>query len=72
MLPQLALPFVGLTTGHEEEETLSLYLREVRQIPLLTAQEEQGLIERMRTGDGAARDRLVRANLRLVVRIARG
>ena len=51
---------------------LAAYLRDIQQIPLLTADEEKGLARRGYTGDPAARDHLVRANLRLVVNIARG
>jgi RNA polymerase primary sigma factor len=47
------------------------YLSEIDQTPLLTAQEEIELSLRVQEGDFAARDHLVRANLRLVVRIAR-
>jgi RNA polymerase primary sigma factor len=48
------------------------YLREINETPLLSAKEEQELAYRIGDGDCAARDRMVRANLRLVVNIARG
>jgi RNA polymerase primary sigma factor len=51
---------------------LETYLREINQTPLLTAEEERELAHRIGAGDYAARDRMVRANLRLVVNIARG
>ena len=51
---------------------LAAYLRDIQQIPLLTAEEEKGLARRGVAGEAAARDHLVRANLRLVVSIARG
>lgn len=51
---------------------LETYLREINQTALLTADEEKMLSRRISAGDGAARDRMVRANLRLVVNIARG
>jgi RNA polymerase primary sigma factor len=47
-------------------------LREINQTPLLTADEERELAARIGAGDYAARDQMVRANLRLVVNIARG
>jgi RNA polymerase primary sigma factor len=47
------------------------YLIEIDETPLLTAQEERELATRVRAGDMAARDQLVRANLRLVVSVAR-
>ena len=51
---------------------LETYLREINETALLTADEEKMLSRRISAGDGAARDRMVRANLRLVVNIARG
>jgi len=47
------------------------YLREIRDDTLLTAQEEVELARAARRGDEAARARLIRSNLRLVVKIAR-
>jgi RNA polymerase primary sigma factor len=58
---------------HDQVQTpLTAYLRDIYQIPLLTADEEKALARRICAGDAAARDHLVRANLRLVIRIARG
>jgi RNA polymerase primary sigma factor len=51
---------------------LETYLREINEMALLTADEEKMLAHRIAAGDNAARDRMVRANLRLVVNIARG
>jgi RNA polymerase primary sigma factor len=50
---------------------LELYLSEINSTPLLNTEDERVLARRIATGDPAARDRLVRANLRLVVRLAR-
>src|SRR5262245_53929849 len=50
---------------------LEAYLREIDTTPLLDAHQEQQLAGRVQAGDPAARDHLVRANLRLVVSIAR-
>ena len=47
------------------------YLGEINRTPRLTAAEEIGLAARVTDGDAEARDRMVRANLRLVVSIAR-
>jgi RNA polymerase primary sigma factor len=47
------------------------YLREINETPLLKAEEEKELAYRIEDGDNEARDHLVRANLRLVVNIAR-
>lgn len=51
---------------------LETYLREINETALLTADDEKELSNRISNGDAAARDRMVRANLRLVVNIARG
>ena len=51
---------------------LETYLREINETALLTAREEKELATNIGLGDLAARDRMVRANLRLVVNIARG
>jgi RNA polymerase primary sigma factor len=50
---------------------LESYLREINETPLLKAEEEKQLAYRIEDGDSEARDHLVRANLRLVVNIAR-
>jgi RNA polymerase primary sigma factor len=50
---------------------LETYLREINETPLLKEDEEKQLAYRVENGDSAARDHLVRANLRLVVNIAR-
>ncbi|MEX2188460.1 MAG: RNA polymerase sigma factor RpoD/SigA [Pirellulales bacterium] len=51
---------------------LESYLREINETALLTAADEQELAIAIGEGDLRARDRMVRANLRLVVNIARG
>ena len=53
------------------QSPLETYLREINETPLLTANEEKELAYRIEGGDSEARDRMVRANLRLVVNIAR-
>src|SRR5262245_25486387 len=54
------------------QSPLETYLREINETPLLSAEEERALAYRIAEGDKEARDHLVRANLRLVVNIARG
>ncbi|MBU0928644.1 MAG: RNA polymerase sigma factor RpoD/SigA [Spirochaetes bacterium] len=53
------------------EDTLKIYYERVKQIPLLTAEEERDLSMRIQAGEEAARSRLIEANLRLVIKIAR-
>src|SRR5687767_8712812 len=58
--------------GPSVQSPLETYLREINATPLLTADQEKTLAYRIEDGDSAARDQMVRANLRLVVNIARG
>ncbi len=53
------------------ETDLQLYLKEISKVKLLTPEEEKDLARRTDKGDRKARERLVRANLRLVVSIAK-
>jgi len=52
-------------------DALGLFLRDLRQFPLLTAAEEVELAKRIELGDRDARERMVTSNLRLVVSIAK-
>src|SRR5579885_3545050 len=54
------------------QSPLETYLREINETALLTADEEKSLARAIAVGDTEARDQMVRANLRLVVNIARG
>lgn len=58
--------------GSGLQSPLETYLREINETALLTADEEKMLARAIAVGDVRARDRMVRANLRLVVNIARG
>jgi RNA polymerase primary sigma factor len=53
------------------QSPLETYLREINETPLLNAQQERELAYMIEQGNSEARDRMVRANLRLVVNIAR-
>jgi RNA polymerase primary sigma factor len=54
-----------------ESTTLNLYLRAIKDDALLSAEEERALAQAIAQGDQEARSRMIRANLRLVVKIAR-
>ncbi|MBN2492605.1 MAG: RNA polymerase sigma factor RpoD/SigA [Planctomycetes bacterium] len=55
----------------DPESVLETYLAEIHAVRLLTATEERALARRVRAGDGAAREQMIRANLRLVVSVAK-
>jgi RNA polymerase primary sigma factor len=57
--------------GIVREPSLNTYLQEINRVPLLTADEERDLAGHVRVGDMAAREQMIRANLRLVVSIAK-
>jgi len=59
------------TTGYDADTAIKLYLREIGQVKLLTPQEEIQLAARIKRGDKKAREQMIKANLRLVVKIAR-
>jgi RNA polymerase primary sigma factor len=58
-------------TSYNAETSLKLYLREIGKVKLLTPEEEVELAARIRKGDRRAREQMIKANLRLVVKIAR-
>ena len=53
------------------DDPVRMYLKEIGRVPLLSAEEEVELAQRIEAGDEAAKDKLVEANLRLVVSIAK-
>ena len=55
---------------YDGETAIKLYLREIGQVKLLTPQEEVELAARIKKGDKKAREQMIKANLRLVVKIA--
>jgi RNA polymerase primary sigma factor len=77
--PAPAKPAEGDTTEFIQQEperydgdtAIRLYLREIGQVKLLTPQEEIVLAARIKKGDKKARELMIKANLRLVVKIAR-
>ncbi len=56
---------------YDGDTAIKLYLREIGQVKLLTPQEEIVLAGRIKKGDKKAREQMIKANLRLVVKIAR-
>jgi RNA polymerase primary sigma factor len=55
---------------HSDRSSLQLYLQEIGRVALLTPEQEVELAGRIKRGDERARDHMIRANLRLVVKIA--
>ncbi len=58
-------------SAYDGDTAIKLYLREIGQVRLLTPQEEIDLAARIKKGDKKAREQMIKANLRLVVKIAR-
>ncbi|MDQ8191886.1 sigma-70 family RNA polymerase sigma factor [Roseibacillus persicicus] len=57
-------------SNYDSDSSLRVYMREISKTPLLTPEEEVELAERIKKGDKAARTQMIKANLRLVVKIA--
>ncbi|MDB6057571.1 MAG: polymerase, sigma 70 subunit, RpoD subfamily, partial [Verrucomicrobiales bacterium] len=68
--PRVAEPEVE-RQRYDANSALNLYLREIALTALLTIQEEVDLAKRIKRGDKKAREQMIKANLRLVVKIAR-
>ena len=65
------LDAVDLLEGIGTEDPVRMYLKEIGTVPLLSAEEELRLAKRKAEGDESAKERLIEANLRLVVSIAK-
>ncbi|MDR1032487.1 MAG: RNA polymerase sigma factor RpoD [Candidatus Nomurabacteria bacterium] len=59
------------TLDDTTDDSVRLYLREIGKIPLLTLEEERALAQKVVQGDKRAKDKMVEANMRLVVSIAK-
>ena len=68
---EIDLDAVDLLEGIGTEDPVRMYLKEIGTVPLLTADEELELAQRTADGDESAKERLIEANLRLVVSIAK-
>jgi len=74
LLPELEKesPTPKLRLGAEVKiDPIQIYLKEIGQIPFVTAEEEKELAKKIEKGDKEAKNKLARANLRLVVSIAK-
>jgi RNA polymerase primary sigma factor len=59
------------TVPYDGENSLSMYLKEINKVPLLTRQEEEHYARLAATGDQRAKDKLVASNLRFVVNVSK-
>src|SRR3989339_528607 len=66
--PDMDVPF---DLGEISSDSIQMYLREIGKIPLLTGEQEVSLAKRKERGDKAAERKIIEANLRLVVSIAK-
>ncbi len=58
-------------TRNSDENILSIYLKEINKVPLLTREEEQNYARRAADGETLAKNKLIQANLRFVVNVAK-
>lgn len=55
-----------------DDEVLAMYLKEINKLPLLSHEEEVELAKKAQAGDKAAKDKIIKSNLRFVVKVAKG
>ena len=63
--------YTSTSQSKDDENVLSMYLKEINRIPLLTREEEDKYARAAAQGDKSAKDKLVQANLRFVVNVAK-
>ena len=61
----------GRESRNDDENILSMYLKEINRIPLLSREEEEDSARRAAKGEQAAKNKLIKANLRFVVNVAK-
>jgi RNA polymerase primary sigma factor len=66
----LVLDLKAIMQSDDRDGALGIYLKEITQVPLLSSKEEIQLAKLIRKGDAKAREKMIQANLRLVVKIA--
>jgi RNA polymerase primary sigma factor len=64
-------PVIVERSNRDSENTLSMYLKEINKVPLLTRSEEELYATRSAKGDRMAQEKLIKANLRFVVNVAK-
>lgn len=70
-IPRAGIVTEAPETPRESDSILAMYMREAGEVPLLKPHEEVELAARIQRGDAAAREHMIRANLRFVIKIAR-
>src|SRR4051794_40180710 len=70
--PAAMIPQRTVRREYNTASPLQIYLQDINDTPLLSAEQERELADRVAAGDPYAREHMVKANLRLVVNIARG
>ena len=68
---EIDLSAIDILEGVGTEDPVRMYLKEIGTVPLLTTEEELNLAKRKQEGDEYAKQKLIEANLRLVVSIAK-
>jgi RNA polymerase primary sigma factor len=53
------------------EESISIYLKDVRKLSMITAEEEIALAKKIQEGDSRAAEKLIKSNLRFVISVAK-